>query len=125
MSAMTQTGSDAGATDEPSDEEKTASALEAALTAEELRRLAAHLPDAHRDRGATKSETARQIAERSDADLRSMISAGHFSLECSCGLSLSFGHPQEALREAKEHKSQFPTHFPSATDDETDDRIYG
>lgn len=124
MAATAETGADAGTTDAP-DDENMAAALEAEFTAEELRRLAAHLPDASRDRGATKAETARQIAERTDEDLAAMIGAGGFTVECSCGLRLSCGHPQTARREAKGHKSRNPTHFPGATDDRDDSRLYG
>ena len=107
------------------DVENTAAALKAEFTAEELRRLAAHLPSVSRSRGATKAETAEEVAEQAEADLAELVGSGDFSVTCTCGLRLSCGHPQVARREAKRHKSENLTHFPKATDDETETSIYG
>lgn len=107
------------------DDEKTSAALMAEFTAEELRRLAAHLPDVGRTRGATKAETAAEITEQTEADLAAMMGAGSFSVNCSCGLRMSCGHPQTARSEAKAHKSRCPTHFPRARDENDNSRLYG
>jgi len=117
--------------EEENEAEEVARVLRARLTAEELRRLAAHLPDASRERGANKKETSLQIAERSDKDLLALVAGdGRYKIECSCGLKLSPVHPQVARREAQEHKSRSPVHFPSALDrGEGDDadpvKLYG
>ena len=101
-----------------------AAELEAQMTAEELRRLAAH-SDASRPRGATKSETAEVVAEQDQELAAEVAEGGDFSVTCTCGLSMEVSHPQVARRVAKEHKSQQLTHFPKARDDSDDSRIYG
>ena len=102
-----------------------AAALMMEYTAEELRRMAAHLDDVSRSRGATKSQTAEQIAEQTEADLAGMMGPGRATVKCSCGLRLSGCHPQTARREAQAHKSANPSHFPKARDSEDNSRIYG
>ena len=102
-------------------------ALMAAMTAEELRRFAAH-SGASRKRGANKRDTAEQVVD-GDRDLAALAAeAGMCTVKCGCGLSFSVAHPQTARREAKSHKSQHPTHWPKARDETHDSetiKLYG
>lgn len=104
-----------------------ADALMAAMTAEELRRFAAH-SGASRKRGANKRDTAEQVVD-GDRDLAALAAeAGMCTVKCGCGLSFSVAHPQTARREAKSHKSQHPTHWPKARDETHDPetiKLYG
>ena len=102
-----------------------AAALMMEYTAEELRRMAAHLDDVSRSRGATKSQTAEQIAEQTEANLAGMMGPGRATVKCSCGLRLSGCHPQTARREAYAHKSANPSHFPMARYSDDNLLIYG
>lgn len=105
--------------------EDVAAALKSGNTAEELRRMAAHLSDVSRPRGATKAETAEAIAEQAPEKAATIAAGGRFKVKCSCGLEYSVAHPQEARRDAKTHKAENITHFPSAVDTEDDSRLYG
>ncbi len=96
------------------------------MTAEELRRFAAH-SSASRERGSNKSDTAMQVAA-GDTELAAIAAnGGNCTVECPCGLSFSTDHPQTARQEAKRHKSRHPTHWPRARDKSHDDdiKLYG
>lgn len=113
-------GTDDGTDDETGDD--VAAGLRSAMTAEELRRFAAH-SDASRSRGADKSTTAIEVAE-GDPELAAVAAAGgDFEVSCSCGLRFRADHPQTALSEAEAHKSDNPTHWPRAADESGDDDV--
>jgi len=108
------------------EDEQIAEALMTKMTAEELRRFAAH-SDASRKRGANKSDTAEQVAA-GDPELAAVAAnGGDCTVECGCGLSFSTDHPQTARAEAKRHKSEAPTHFPRARDESREEtiKLYG
>lgn len=102
-----------------------ATELTTQFTAEELRRLAAHIPAVARPRGATKSETAEVIVDEAREAAETVVAGGNFHVECTCGLSFRVAHPQTARRAAKQHKSDNITHFPRAIDGVDGSGIYG
>ncbi len=120
-----ETGTTIAAPTPMTDAEKDAAALTVTYTAEELRRLAAHLDDVSRTRGATKSETAQQIAEQTETPISWITGPGRCTVTCSCGMRVTGCHPQVARKIAKAEKSRNPHHWPKARDDENNSRIYG
>lgn len=127
MATQSQTAATDGGpnAEEPNDAGTTAGTLQAKMTAEELRRFAAHLPEVSRSRGANKAQTAQEIAEQAPEMASEAANGGSCSVSCSCGLSFDCEHPQTARSHAKAHKSANPTHFPSAKDEETETALYG
>jgi len=106
-------------------DDEVATALTADQTAEELRRLAAHIPAVSRSRGATKAETAEEVVEQAPEAARNVAAGGDFDVSCTCGLSFSVDSAEVAEEAARQHKSQSPTHFPRAVDGRDDTGLYG
>lgn len=121
----TQTKADDEAQTQTMTDSELITGLQTQMTAEELRRFAAHLENVSRSRGATKSQTSEEIVEQDRGAAARAVSDGDFTVGCSCGLAFDVSHPQTALKEAQRHKSENPTHFPRARDDRDDSRIYG
>jgi len=124
MATQTQPSDTSMESDDFTDEQL-ADALMQTMTAEQLRRFAAHLDDVSRRRGANKADTARAVVEQ-DRDAALANLTGSFRVECTgCELAFWTDHPQTALKAAKSHKAGNNSHFPAAIDADTDDRIYG
>lgn len=119
------TQADGGTEAEDMTEDELAAEMYQMYTAEELRRLAAHIPAVSRPRGATKLETAREIAGQAREAAETVVGGGDFRVTCTCGLDLSVDHPQTALRAAKQHKKRNLTHFPEAVDKRDGSKLYG
>jgi len=111
-------------TENKSDDEL-AAALVAEFNAEELRRLAAHVPAVSRPRGATKQETAEVVVAEAREAAETVAAGGDFEVRCTCGLRVDVDHPQTARKAAKQHKSQNPLHFVKAKDGRDGSQIYG
>ena len=99
--------------------------LTAQMTAEELRRLAAHIPAVSRSRGATKQQTAKEIVEQAPEAARNVAAGGNFNVSCTCGLAFTVETAEMAEEAARQHKSSHPTHFPRAVDGRDGSGLYG
>ena len=124
MATQTQPNDTSIDADDFTDEQLVDSLLQT-MTAEQLRRFAAHLDGVSRRRGANKSDTARAVVDQ-DRDAALAHLTGSFKIECTgCDLAFWTDHPQTALKAATSHKAGHNDHFPRAIDADAQERIYG
>lgn len=125
MTTETQTTTEA----QNQNEDELVELLVRSMNAEQLRRFAHH-HDVSRERGDDKQSTARKIV-RTNPEAAEMVDlSGDFVVYCGhCGTRggqrFQVSSAEEAVDEAKGHKSRNPTHFPIALDisREDEDRV--
>lgn len=118
-------------TESETDDEELAELLCEAMNAEQLRRFAHH-HDVPRKRGDRKLETAMKVVRQNPEAAQMVDLSGDYVVYCGhCGTRggqrFETSSAEMAVDEAKNHKSNNPTHFPLALDISKEDveALYG